>query len=127
MPAEHGFEHVADNGRAYLRCTVPGCDAIGEPWEWPLHRRYQHAQAHLGVADAAAAEQKFARDRADLLAASAKSPRRDRRVVLPPRQCANPYCSLVFQPRRSTARYCCGACRVAVHRQRHGRGETPTT
>jgi hypothetical protein len=114
MPENHGFEHVVVGGRALLRCQV--CDATGEPWEWPLARRYQHARMHAGIPDAVKAEAKLEKVRQEIARAHAH---RDRRVILPTRRCANPFCSEVFQPRRSTACYCSDACRVAVHRARH--------
>jgi hypothetical protein len=34
------------------------------------------------------------------------------------RRCAWEYCGQAFTPKRSTGRYCSGACRVAAHRAR---------
>jgi hypothetical protein len=115
---EWGFEPVVVSGRAKLRCTV--CGTTGEPWEWPLARRCQHARTHAGVTRAAEAERKLDSSRQELQAVAQTRPHRDRRVLHAPRVCANEYCAVVFQPRRTTARYCSGACRMAVHRRRHG-------
>ncbi len=123
MADAHGFDAISVGGRAVLRCSV--CDVQGEPWEWPLHRRYQHAQMHAGITVAAARDRELSERREELKATAMAQSHRDRRVVLPPRRCANPYCSAVFQPRRSTARYCSGACRVAEHRRRRRAKSTP--
>jgi hypothetical protein len=115
MPDRHGFEHFDGGTRPEVRCSV--CGASGPPWVWPVERREQHHRSHLAITDDAAAESQLIDERARLQKAAAG--RRDRHVVHPPRVCANPFCSVVFQPERSTGRYCSGACRQAMHRARH--------
>lgn len=114
MSENQGFEHVVVGGRAKLRCTV--CGTEGEPWEWSLARRHQHALMHTGHPEATRAERAIEHAVEDRRRAEAESARARRRVMHPPRRCANPFCSVVFQPRRSTARYCSTKCRVAAHR-----------
>jgi hypothetical protein len=116
MPEDYGFEHVVEHGRAKLRCVE--CGETGEPWEFPLARRYQHHRMHLGLPTAVASETKLMRERTEQQEMAKVQRHRERRVIPPPRRCANPYCGKVFQPRRSTARFCSVRCRVAAHRAR---------
>jgi hypothetical protein len=120
MPDRLGFEHFDGGTRPELRCIE--CGAKGPPSAWPIERREQHHRSHLEIADAVAAEKRLVAERARLQKAVVD--RRDRHVV-PPRPCANPFCSVVFQPKRSTGRYCSGACKVAAWRARHAGGEAP--
>jgi hypothetical protein len=116
LPDQFGFEHLGGNGRPRLRCIV--CGATGDPWEWPAARREQHHRAHQGDAEGQTAEAELEQARTELRKAS--TGRRDRRIVHPPRVCANPFCAKVFHPRRLTARYCSRRCRVAAHRGKGG-------
>ena len=61
MPDSHGFDSILVAGRPALRCSV--CGTQGEPWEWPIHRRYQHAQAHAGITVAALRDQQLSQRR----------------------------------------------------------------
>jgi hypothetical protein len=123
VPDRFGFDHFDTATRPELRCIV--CGEHGPPFQWPVERREQHHRAHRGDVDDQAAEAAIKSVTAELSASP--STRRDRRVVHPPRVCANPYCAAVFQPRRLTARFCSDRCRVAVHRMRHSNGEPPAT
>jgi hypothetical protein len=115
VPDHFGFDHFDTGTRPELRCIV--CRAGGPPWQWRVERREQHHRAHQGDVDDQAAEAAIERVTAELR--TSPSTRRDRRVIHPTRICENSFCATVFQPRKSTARYCSTACRVAVHRMRH--------
>jgi hypothetical protein len=119
VPDRYGFDHLPDRfGQAELRCI--SCGEKGPPWKWPEARRVQHAVAHANGGPASEAERNLAETLAERERAARRQAHADRRVVPRPRECANPYCPVVFQPRRSGARFCSTRCRVAAHRARKG-------
>jgi hypothetical protein len=116
VPDRYGFDHLPNRqGQAELRCI--NCGEKGPPWKWPDARRAQHAVAHANGGAAREAERKLTETLAERERAALRQAHAGRRFVPRPRECANPYCEVVFQPVRSTARYCSSRCRVAVHRQ----------
>lgn len=116
MPDRHGFDHLTDGGgQPILRCIT--CGETGYSWKWPEARRDQHAKAHANGGGAAdIAERELTEALAERERAARRQAHAARRVIPRPRECANPYCSIVFQPRRITALYCSTRCRVAAHR-----------
>jgi hypothetical protein len=114
VPDRWGFDHLPDNGHSVLRCIT--CGEAGPPWKWPQLRREQHFRAHANGGAVADAERRLADALAERERAARRQAHAERRRILAPRECGNPYCSVIFQPVRRTARYCSPRCRVAAHR-----------
>ncbi len=111
MPDRHGFDLLGDR----VRCIW--CGACGDRWEWPEQRRGDHACRPEDDLEDDARRAREAETHA----------RRERRhrsrfwlATHKPRACANPYCSEVFTPKRSTRIYCKDACRRATARRANG-------